>query len=477
MRISLHLLAVLAVLVVVILLLPAYGGPSPTTRASSPPSGASTDSALPIVPATLSLGGALGIHLDAPFYGLVLSTAGLGPRAAAGLGQFFNSTPLTVFRVGGGLDAYDPTTGLDYVPPASGGTFQPIAQEMVNFTWFKAWCDSRTPSCQWIGSLPAEQNNTALALHYARWYHDVLGFAPTFWQFGNEPNAWMHYGENLTVWSTTDASTPTGPAYGTMVKDYIAAIGKVFPQDKFIGIEDNCACNPSLVSSTTSIDGSRLSAMAYHSYPWAENSSTILSQFFGALSSARNLSTTANHMRQLDASGCSSCGSLPIQLGEYNAGPVPIHSPYAFLYPGAAFLAGSIIQAIQANVSMLTIFELSYLYNATTAAVQPQGRLLQTILENLTMGTDYNVTVHDGNLNGVFALLVHNGTRRALLLVNDNITSAVSVSVGRGLFPVGLLGSEWSWSPSLVDPIFSHGILVPTSFLIGSQGMVLLTNY
>jgi hypothetical protein len=464
-------LALLVVLLLLVILLPAPG----TVRGAG--SGAPAVSGLPRVATTLTIGGDIGSHLDAPFQAVVLTTTGLGPNSARELGQFFNSTPITVFRLGGGLDEYDPITGIDYQPPADGGRYVAVADVIVNLTWFQSWCDSRVPTCEWIGSLPAEQNNTTLAVQYAQWYHSVLGFAPTYWQFGNEPIAWTHYGEDLSTWSTTDHSVPTGPGYAAMVKNYIQAISHLFPQDRYIGMEDNCACNPSMVADTTAQDGGQISAMAYHSYPWDQDSSTNLSQYLGALSGVRNITTTSAHMRMLDAEGCSTCGRIPIELGEYNAGPVPVHSPFSMQYPGAPFLAASWIQAIDANVSMFTVFELGWLYNSTSARVLPQGLLYQRILENVTMGQDFLVTVHAGGLGDVEALLIENGSREALLVVNANTTHALQLTLPTGVFPPDSFGSDWFWGPSFADPVATRDVALPISFTVGAEGILLVTNY
>jgi hypothetical protein len=470
-----HLYAVYAATTIAILLV-GFSGPAYTASqgldvsAGPPHPGHGTT-------LTLTLGSPVGTHLNAPFYGIVFADYGLGPGSAASLGKFFNSTPITVFRLGGALDQYDPTTGTEYVAPSGAGQYVATANPLINFTWFESWCDSRTPHCQWIGSLPAEENNTTAAVHFATWYHDVLGFAPTYWELGNEPDAWSHYGKNLSTWSTTDDSTPTGPAYAAMVHSYISAIRAVFPKDQFIGIQDNCACNPPLVTDTAALNGPNLTAMAYHSYPWANASSTDLPQFYGALQSARNISTTAAHMRALDSANCPSCANLPVELGEYNAGPVPVHSPFATQYPGAPFMAASVIQAIDANVSMFTAFSLGWLYNSSSTVVQPMGVLYQQILANLTMGTDYSVNVKVGTVGGVYALLVKNGSRDALLIVNTNSTHTLTTTLNSLLFPVGALGSEWRWIANQPFPSVTRNTLLPMSYTIGEQGILLLTNY
>jgi hypothetical protein len=429
--------------------------------------------------ATASLGADVGTHSGTPFYALVFTDSGLGPASAADLGHYLNSTPFTWFRLNNGGEAYDPSTQTNWVAPTSGvGAFVRQSGNLMNLTWFKVWCYSRTPHCDWIASLPGEQNNTTAAVHLAEYFHNVIHFVPTAWEIGNEPNAWTHYGLNTSKWSTTDASTPTGIGYAIMVKNYIAAVTKLFPTDKFIGIESNCACGASLISTTAEIDGAKVMAMAYHSYPWANDSMNKTSQFMGALlSPTRNLSYTSSRMRQLDSADCSTCTNLPIQVGEYNAGPVPVHSPLAMNYSGAVFIAASVIEALQANVSMFTLYSLSWLYNSTNSMLHPEGRLYQEILANMTMGQDFVVNINVPQVGGVFAMLIKNGSRESLLIVDTNNTNGITLPILTTLFPIGHPGSTWSWDPRNPLPIVQTNVLLPSSYIVWSQGILLINNY
>jgi hypothetical protein len=455
----------------------------PGTLATSIPTPASQYSGSPVAEPTfsanLTLGAHVGHHAARSFFAVVFEDSGLGPQSASHLGQFFNSTPFNWYRLDEAGDGYDPTTQIDWVPPASGsGAFVGQPSLVMNLTWFKAWCYSRTPHCSWLAPLPAEENNTAAAVHVASYFHDVLHFAPTAWEMGNEPNAWTHYGINVTRWSTSDASTPKGLGYAVMVRNYIAAVSALFPTDKFIGIESNCACGASLVSETAALDGSHIMAMAYHSYPWANDSSNKTSQFMGALESpVRNLSATAANMRYLDSYACTTCANIPIQVGEYNAGPVPVHSPLALNYSGAPFIAASVIQALEVNVSMFTLYSLSWLYNSSSQALHPEGVLYQKILRNLTMGEDYSVKVVSPNVGGVYAILITRGTHESLFVVDTNNSRAVTLSFPISLFPVGHLGSSWSWDPRSAMPTVQTGVTLPTSYTVWSQGILLLNNY
>lgn len=427
--------------------------------------------------ATLLPGALVGHHLASPFYAVVFTDSGLSLAQLQTLGAYFNTTPITWFRFGGGGDAYDPTTNTYYSAPPSGGTYTAHSAIVQNFTWMKAWCYSRTPHCDWLGYLPGQENNTPAALHTATWFHD-LGFVPNLWQFDNEPDKWTHYGENRSVWSTTDNSVPTGMDYATMVKDYIATVSKAFPKDQYVGIEASCACAATwYINDTAQVDGSKVAAMAYHSYPGIPGGSTSLSQFFGALAAPTNVSGTVTHFRAQLTSQCGSCQNLPIEIGEYQTGPPITHSPFALQYAGAPWLAASVIQALRANVSMFTEFDSTWLVNYTTGAVEPEGTLYQRILENMTMGDDYAVNVSAHGLGGIYSVLVKNGTRQSLLVVNTNTTAAIRLSVGSTIFPLGVLGNEYLWDRNLALPQGSHFASLPGSYVVPAGGILLVNNF
>jgi hypothetical protein len=429
------------------------------------------------VSTSLSIGGSVGSHLGSPFWGI--NTAdNYAPASQLALGKFLNSTPITVIRLGGGDDGYNPTTATEYQAPPSGvGRYTAVSELLVNFTWFKAWCYSRTPHCVWMTYLPGEENNTQAAVHAAQYFHNVLHFVPTYWEFGNEPLAWTHYGLNWTVWSTTDADPVTGIGYATMVHNYIAAVLKLFPTDHFMGIQNSCACNPTLLTTLAQVDGPELSGMAYHEYPWLNGSNTSPTQFFGALDSVRAIPNTSAHMELMVAAGCPTCDKIPISLGEYQAGPVPDHSPLSTEYPGAPFIAASIIQALENNISTFTIFNIAWLFNTSNGQIKEQGYLYQRILDNMTMGTDYSVQVNAPGVGGAYALLIKNGSRESLLIVNTNVTRALKLSLLSSVFPIGTIGSYYNYAAYNLLPILHTALLLPSAYTISPEQILLLNNW
>jgi hypothetical protein len=432
----------------------------------------------PYVNSTLQVGASLGTHYADRFYEVVLTDDGLPTSSLQRIGDYLNTTPISMVRFGGVGEGYDPTTQTNYMPPTSGvGRYVPTSMNLWNLTWFKGWCTSRTPTCDWLGYLPGEENNTQAAIHFAKWYHSVYGLTPTYWEFGNEPTQWTHFGLNMTRWSTTDTAKPTATDYATMVHNYIAAVSSIYPNDQFIGLEAACACNRLQVSETAYMDGARLSALAYHSYPSNANSSTQLSAFYDILTSAGNISATSAKYRGGISLTCTTCAGIPVELGEYQAGPFSAPSPFAAQYPGAPFLAASLIEAMQANISTWSVYNTDSLMNSSSGAISAEGYLFQRILSNMTMGTDYPVTVSARGVGGLFSLLIENGTRSALLVVNTNITVGLYLAVPFALFPVGGAGSVYAWSPFNPVPTHTGFLALPHYYAVPPQGILLLTDY
>jgi hypothetical protein len=433
----------------------------------------------PIVNASLTVGPPIGVHLASPFYSVVFQTGNTPTSELQTMGAFFNTTPITLFRFGG-PEAYDPTTSTLYAPPSSGGTYlaENAPPDTWNFTWMKAWCDSRSPHCSWLGYLPAEENNSQAAVHLAEWFHDDLGFSPTYWQFGNEPEAWSHYGENYTDWATYDNNVPTGIAYATMVRDYLEAVHAQFPTDRFVGIESSVpSASGRFVPDTAALVGSSVAALAYHFYPLPANGGSTLADFYGSLLGPGNLTGSVDQFRAALAQGCSTCGNLPVQIGEYQAGPADSINPLATTYAGAPFMAASLIQALRANVSTFTPFDVGWMIDPQTGSVLPEGLLYQRILENMTMGTDVATGLTAPGVDGLFSILIENGTRDSLLVVNTDPSASIRLPVPTSFFPIGSAGSYWLWGPTVPAPIAHPATPLPVSYEIPEEGILLLDNY
>jgi hypothetical protein len=393
----------------------------------------------------------------------------------ASVGVFLNETPFTWLRYGGGSDECNATTNTVY---SSNGVASNGCE--YNLTSLRAWCDSLTPNCHALLTLPGENNNSAEDAAIAKWIVSTLGFQPDYWAIGNEPTGWTHYGIPWTSWSSSDASSATPLAYAFDVKAAIKAVSAVDPGAKFIGLEAACSCNTAWFQDVAMVDGSAISAIAYHSYPSNGSSNPTLSEFYAPLSGPSNLSSTYAGVRSTITAACPGCARLPLFVNEYNAGPGWSPSNLAGTYPNAVFLAASVTQALRENVSQLTMFDLQtgstgsygYAMLGANGTVGPTGTLFTQVLSHLAVGT-----VVAGGLTapfpGVWSVVTRNSTDESLLVTSTNLSQAVSFSTS-GSFLAGATGVAYEWSPALAFPNMTRGAIAG-SYSVPAQGILLLT--
>ncbi len=473
-----HLGAVVAVVVLVLLVAPFVINDLVSERGALVLGGGSTgtsNATADTVNATLEAGPLVTTTTAATFFGVDLEDVNVPLSTLQLEGAYLNSTPIGLIRFGGDSDQYDPTTSTYYVAPTGGGTYVADPDQIWNLDWFKEWCAARPGGCLWMASLPGEENESTAAVHYAKWYHSTLGLAPTYWEFGNEPEDWEHYGENITTWSTTDSSAPTANAYAAMVKSYIAAVSADFPSDHYVAIQSDCACSSTFLGKTALVDGGAAASLQFHTYPSDEDSSSSIPNYLALLWSSANVTHQVELARANVLADCASCTSLAIGVGEYNGGPATGgFSPYDAEYPGAVFIAASVIQALRVGAADLTYFSVGDLINQSTADLTPVGLLYQQLLAHLPLGSVYNYTVVAPGIEGVSSLLTQLNGQTALFIVNANVSSPVTLAL-QGPVYGGSPGYVWSWAASLADPSEWTGDL-PATLTVPAEGMAIVGN-
>src|SRR5579871_2380750 len=318
--------------------------------------------------------GAVGYHFPAPIVG-VPGTLYRGPTIAttpstfwsvdaqtscasciwtsSSVRSFLNQTPFTWVRYGQNLDQCNISANRQY---SSDGVASVGCG--YNLTALKNWCGAQTPRCHMILGLPGENNNSQEDAAIAHWIVATVGIQPDYWAIGNEPTQWTHYGIPWTHWKSGDRSHASALAYAVDVRSAIRAVRAVDPAARFIGVEAACYCNTAYFQEVGQVDGSSISAVAYHSYPSTGQSRPTVAQFYAPLSSSSNLSHSNADVRNALVAGCRSCAALPIFVNEYNAGPGWSPSSRGGTFANAAFLAASITEGLRANVSQLTVFNL-----------------------------------------------------------------------------------------------------------------------
>jgi hypothetical protein len=461
--------------VVALLLVPSLGLAGAATI--RPGSDSGIQPALGSVAATL-LRGAIAGTSSSTFWAVIAQTH--NPTAIASepsVGGFLNGTPITWFEYTQQTEQCNITTNVLY---SDSGTR--VGGCGFDIQSLKTWCVSRGPDCHAILLLPGENNNSAEDANIANYIVHTLHFQPSYFGIGNEPMLWTHYGIPWGQWKLTDHSTPSPLAYAFDVKAAIGAVRAVDSNAKFIGIEADCQCSPKWFSDVVTVDGPLISAIAYHSYPSVTKKTVVTpTQLFAALASPLNITTSYAQVRADIVGLCPRCGTLPIFLAEYNSGPGWGPSDLAGTWSGSVFLAASVVQAIRANVTMFSTFNLQSsgggvtwsMINALGTAGY-EGRLYEKLFAHIAMGGFRNESVAT-SVGNVWSVVTFDAAgHHTLLVVNANATRSIDLDLNRALW-IGPSSAPttYEWSPGMYNPSVSSGIL-SASYTIPAQGILMI---
>lgn len=430
------------------------------------PRGASEPTVPGLLSGTLQIG-PLVAHPYGGFWSVVLQG---GHLLNSTLAAAFNATPFVLIRYGGGVDESNVSNGCTYT---DSGVCGRLKLNYSNFATFCGWV-----RCRSILGVPGEPDDPGLAADTVRYVERTIGFTPTFWSIGNEPEAWTHFGIPLPHWRTSDRSTPTGLAYATAVGRLSKAIRSVDPHAEIIGDQD--AQTGSVLSfyrELALLDNGAISAVAFHSYPGRRgppvpNVAGFLSRY--------DVSRTAYYLALDRAAYDLACGcEKSVMVGEFNGALVGgSYDRYLDSYPDVPLTAATAAELLTANASIFSFFSFwggqPYdLINAFTGAVNPTYDLFAQLLSYLPMGATRAVTVTTP-VGGVYAVEeLSNATGAGLLLVNTNTTASLSIPLG-GWFGTGK-------GDSIADT-FSGGVhrtaylpgRTPGSVVLPPEGVTLL---
>ncbi|MFZ1023911.1 MAG: hypothetical protein WAN87_07235 [Thermoplasmata archaeon] len=408
--------------------------------------------------------------------------------------SWWQASPLTVARWPGGAvaDGYNYTSNV--ITKTGGGIYTPPQDEQR----FIAWCEQ--VHCEAIFGVPAEINQPATAAYYVAYTENTLHFHPAYWEIGNEPALWEDFNLPWSKWNL-DANSPVTPAqYAQVVHAYIAAMRAVDPTIQIIGLPGTGvggSADPTWLTDTIALNGPNLSAVAIHVYSAGDGNGTpTLPGFFASLMGRGSLEARIPIDRQAIAAACPSCGPIPIFVTEFGSGNGGgTWDGYMKTYPDVPYMAASLIQGITLSVSNIDLFAFQSTYPGSLynpAGVEsPVGELYEEVLPQL--GSLYVPTSLSAPIQGIYAAatLGDDGSEAALLIVNANATSSVTIPIGSAGFPQGGPAQETVWNqsasgptswgapngvgPSLILPPaslalvrapFSHGSIPPTEYAV-----------
>jgi hypothetical protein len=413
----------------------------------------------------------------------------------AGLNPGYNLTNLTnetqdtplnwvVWPAGDVADTFDMTNGTTW----TGGAPTHI---LNNESQFVSAC--KAISCQAIFTVPGEIDNPSFGA-YEVWYTEkVLDFHPVYWEIGNEPFQWQHFGQNWTQWNSTTRVAPTAMQYAWVVHAYIAAMKLVDPTLRFIGLPgvgNGAAPDMPWLTATVQVNGPNLSAVAVHEYPAEDGEfNATLGDFMGSLLAPKTYMVTRladdeKAVRSAEANiSCTSC-SIQLFMDEFGtATQLSYDQAYLHSYAETPYVTAELLMMSESNVSNADLFELRSDYNGSlfdgTGVPFPLDTLYTQLLPHYdTLVLNTSVT---GTLKGVFAGASESPSANSitLLAVNTNATQSVQLNVAGGVFPNRGSYEAWQESNSTAAPngsvTQSYGSQTASGWLLPPLGVLLVS--
>jgi hypothetical protein len=369
--------------------------------------------------------------------------------------SWWQASPLTVARWPGGAvaDGYNYTSNVITKP--GGGSYTPPQDEAQ----FIDWCEQ--VHCEAIFGVPAEINEPATAAYYVAYTEKTLHFHPAYWEIGNEPGLWEDFNLPWSKWNL-NASSPATPAqYAQVAHAYIAAMRAVDPTIRIIGLPGTglgASEETTWLTDTVAVNGPNLSAVAIHVYSAGDGNGTpTLPGFFASLTGRGSIEARIPVDRQAIAAACSSCGPIPIFVTEFGSGNGGgMWDNYMKTYPNVPYIAASLIQGITLSVPNIDLFAFQSTYPGSlydpSGIESPIGELYGEVLPQL--GGLYVPTSLSAPTEGVYAAatLGDDASQAALLVVNANATSSVTIPLAGAGFPQGGPASETVWNQSASGP-------------------------
>ncbi|MCI4331245.1 MAG: hypothetical protein L3K19_05300 [Thermoplasmata archaeon] len=448
-------------------------GPSPHSNGLAPL--AAVDS----VPVNLSIA-PTAVELSNEFWGTTVSArANILPSE----GAIINSTPtrLVVWPGGSAGDEYNPLN--DSLVEISARTVQwgtPPTSEAE----FVDLC--RSIHCQAIMQVPGEVDNLSLAESIVNYTEKTLGFRPAFWEIGNEPELWHNW---RMPWAAWGAGTQEGKRmitplqYADELHNFTVGLHLIDPGLRVLGLAGTGRPEFKVglsdwLNATVAVDGSILAGIAVHSYPAGSTGAPGLVPFYASSNGPYSLAGRIDTARAAIAGElnltCPACPQIPVYFTEIGSAlSNHQYGNFSRQFPGALALAVMVIQGMTLNASNLDLF--ASVMNTSNSWFDFQGNerpdytlyseifphlgseafpvSLQTPNGSRYQGTNSTLS---SDLFGIATRAPGQLNRSDLLLVNDNLTTNVSVAPTLpGPAPHGPV-VVWTWQGRLVNSTGNH---------------------
>jgi len=452
--------------IVLLLLLPAgpFGaansapaGPSPVVPVPATVATASLNiSALPpsASPAPPSTNVSATINVDKPIYDAAVPSAFWGTNVLAenGFGSSdavaIENTPARYIRFPGGTlgDEFNYTSGVITNPDGS------TTKATVTVQAFITVCHEI--GCSAIFQLPAEINNSKVAAYYANYVVKTLGFQPAYWEIGNSPPSWTHYNVPWSHWSTTKGDKITPTAFAQTVGSYIKAVKAVDPKAHFTALALGAAnYDKTWISTLAQLEGKNLSGISIHSYTMGSSpANPTWADLLANLNGQYGLATQVNLTRGYIKAACPTC-TTKVFVTESNAAEVNNYTALDSTFAGTLYVAAATIQALHLRLANLDWFCYSCNFGGSWKVGSKDWSQQYTLFSQMMtqLGANTLWTTVSGP-STFYATATYGVAGLAILMVNANVTSSVSVNLSHTGIISGSIISRERWVNGSAGP-------------------------
>ncbi len=445
---------------------------------------------------TLTINGS-SVNLSSLFFGTTVNNE---VRPFRGESDALNATPSHVIVWPGAMagEDYDPIAGIHY--NTYNGT---PTHALTSEAQFVQLC--RAVHCTAVVQVPAEIDDPSFAEEIVNFTEVNLSFTPAYWMIGNEPELWSHWKVPWSKWGTTYATGPTPTQFGNEVVAYVKAIRQVDNTTPILGLPaSGCTCGlytfDQWIAGVLKVTGSLIQAVAFHEYPagWLGTGNGSLQAFYGTIQSAASIPVRMVAARAAVHSACPGC-NVSVFISELGAAlSWSTYGPYAIGFSGALSIASQITQGMAANVTNIDLFATELATTNSwfdpTGNARPDYSLYTEILDHLgPQAFSVNTTGLGHTVYAIDTIAPNDGGRRDLMVVNDNISHAVTFSPEFAEDPGGASVEVWSWNGSIhttranntqwVEPYTANPVPqpyadgLPGTYTLPPQSLVVFEEY
>ncbi|MCI4373571.1 MAG: hypothetical protein L3K02_08030 [Thermoplasmata archaeon] len=434
----------------------------------------SNESSGPILPTTASA--SINIanfstarHLPSSFWGVNVAAAqSFTTKNAAQVA----ATPVTYIRFPGGVlgEEFNYTSGV--LTSNSVGKTSTASTTIQDFI-----TSCRSIHCKAILQLPAEIDQPQTAAYYVQYVVNTLHFRPAFWEVGNAVPSWSHFDTPWSAWTRNSPTQVTALSFAQEVEHYVIAIRAVDPGARIVALGMGLG-HPNndrdYITDVATYDGKNISGISVHSYvtgsaPAHPTGAELLANLNGQFSLTTGVETARGYI----SAACPKCG-LQLFVTEANAAEVDNYTRVITTFPGTVFVAADAAQALDLRLKNLDWFAYSSNYEGAWLqgkTLNPQYTLMSQMMTHLGLETVTNTLTAPSTL---YAAATYGPSGLALLLVNANMTRAVSLNLlHSGILSGALVGVE-QWLNGSSGPTNSSFAL-STSYRIPALSITILT--